>query len=95
MADKDVEQIDERAYGPAPWWADLGMWGAVALIVLGGLAVVWVFFRLPGAPQELASGYYSAARIIAIGLVAVGCTLLGRRGTRAAAVEGTNDREGV
>ena len=93
MADKDVEQTDERGYVPGPWWADLGTWGAVALIVFGGLAAAWVFFRLPGTPEEPASGYYSAARVIAIGLVAVGCTSLGRRRARAAAIEETNERE--
>jgi len=27
MADKDVEQTDERGYLPGPWRADLGTWG--------------------------------------------------------------------
>ncbi|QIY57223.1 hypothetical protein HEP86_25225 [Streptomyces sp. RPA4-5] len=93
MADKDVEQTDERGYGPGPWWADLGTWGAVAAIVLGSLVAVWVFFRLPGTPEEPASGYYGAAKVIAIGLVVVGSTLLGRRRTRAAAIAETNERE--
>ncbi|MFD8390224.1 hypothetical protein ACFV2N_13710 [Streptomyces sp. NPDC059680] len=93
MADTDVEQGGERGYDPGPWWAGLGTWGAVALIVFGGLAAAWVFFRLPGTPQEPASGYYPAAKVIAIGLVIVGCTLLGRRRTRAAATEETNEPE--
>lgn len=93
MADKDVEQADERGYIQGPWWADLGTWGAVALIVFGGLAAAWVFFRLPGTPDESASAYYGVSKVIAIGLVTVGCTLLGRRRTRAAAIEETNDRE--
>ncbi|MCC5475868.1 hypothetical protein [Streptomyces barringtoniae] len=93
MADTDVEQSGERGYDPGPWWAALGTWGAVALIVFGGLAAAWVFFRLPGTPQEPASGYYPAAKVIAIGLVIVGCTLLGRPRTRAAATEETNEPE--
>ncbi|KAB1145910.1 hypothetical protein F7R91_16395 [Streptomyces luteolifulvus] len=93
MADKDVGQTDGRGYAPGPWWADLGTWGAVALIVFGGLAAAWVYFRLPGTPEELASGYHGAAKVIAIGLVTVGCTLLGRRPTRAAAIEETRERE--
>ncbi|MFF5014767.1 hypothetical protein [Streptomyces sp. NPDC001165] len=93
MADKDVEQTDERGCVPAPWWADLGTWGAVALIVFGGLAAAWVFLRLPGTPEEPVFGYYGAAKVIAIGLVAVGGTLLSRRRTRAAAVEETNERD--
>ncbi|MGY5134557.1 hypothetical protein ACWGJW_19480 [Streptomyces nigrescens] len=82
MADKDVEQTDERGYLQGPWWADLGTWGAVALIVFGGLAAAWTFFRLPGTSEEPAVGYYGAAKVIAIGLVIVGSALLGRRRTR-------------
>ncbi len=93
MTDKDVVQTDERGYDPGPWWADLGAWGAVALIVFGGLAAAWVFFRLPGAPEELAMGYYRAARLVAIGLVIAGCALLGRRRARAAATKETNRPE--
>ncbi|GAA2262663.1 MULTISPECIES: hypothetical protein [Kitasatospora] len=95
MADKDVEQTDERGYVQAPWWAELGTWGAVALIAFGGAVAAWVSFRLPGTPEELASGYYQAARVIAIGLVAVGCTLLGRRRARSAAIEETSEQERV
>ncbi|TJZ59154.1 hypothetical protein FCH28_03325 [Streptomyces piniterrae] len=90
MADKDVEQTDERGYDPGPWWANLGTWGAVALIVSGGLAAAWVFPRLPGTPEELASSYYQAARVIAIGLVIAGGTLLSRRRARTTATEETN-----
>ncbi|MEX2969928.1 hypothetical protein [Streptomyces sp. C184] len=93
MADKDVEQTDEQGYDPGPWWAGLGTWGAVALIVFGGLAAAWVSFRLPGTPEELASGYYQAARVIAIGLVIAGGTLLSRRRARTAAAEETNEPE--
>ncbi|MGW8556732.1 hypothetical protein [Streptomyces tubercidicus] len=93
MADKDVEQTDERGYAAGPWWADLGTWGAVALIAFGGLAAAWIFLRLPGTPDEPASASYGASKVIAIGLVTVGCALLGRRRTRAAAIEETNERE--
>ncbi|MEU4925892.1 hypothetical protein AB0G54_05185 [Streptomyces yokosukanensis] len=95
MADKDVEQTDERDHAPGPWWAGLGTWGAVALIALGGLAAAWVFFRLPGTPERPASGYYQAARVATVGLVIVGCTLLGRRRGRAAATEETNEPDGT
>jgi hypothetical protein len=93
VADKEVEQIDERGYDPGHWWADLGTWGAVALIVFGGLAAAWVFFRLPGTPEELATGYYQAAKVVAIGLVVVGSTLLSRRRAPAAANEETSEAE--
>ncbi|MFF7639042.1 hypothetical protein [Streptomyces canus] len=92
MTDKDIEHTDERGYGPGPWWADLGTWGAVALIAFGALAAAWVYFRLPGTSDELASGYYQAARVITIGLVIAGCTLLGRRRDRAAAAKETGDK---
>ncbi|BCK69569.1 hypothetical protein Srufu_035220 [Streptomyces libani subsp. rufus] len=95
MADKDVEQTDGRGYVPEPWWADLGAWGSVALIAFGGLAAVWVLFRLPGTPEVLASGYYGAAKVFTIGLVAVGCALLGRRRARAATIQEADGRERV
>ncbi|MFI1279436.1 hypothetical protein ACH4U5_01495 [Streptomyces sp. NPDC020858] len=79
MTDKDVEQTDERGYGPGPWWAELGAWGAVGLIVVGVVSAVWVFLRLPGAPENLATGCYQAAKVLAIGLVLAGSALLGRR----------------
>ncbi|MFJ9815253.1 hypothetical protein ACIRU3_08250 [Streptomyces sp. NPDC101151] len=90
MTKTDAEQSGERGYAPGPWWADLGTGGAVALIVFGGLAAAWVFFRLPGAPQEVTAGYYQVAKVVSIGLVIVGSTLLGRLRTRAAATEETN-----
>ncbi|MFI7358269.1 hypothetical protein ACIBTP_30645 [Streptomyces avidinii] len=83
MTDKDVEQTDERGHGPGPWWADLGTWGAVGLIAFGVLAAAWVFLRLPGTPENLATGYYQAAKVLAIGLVLAGSSLLGRRRTGA------------
>ncbi|MFF3242884.1 hypothetical protein ACFYWY_03905 [Streptomyces sp. NPDC002870] len=89
----DVEQTEERGYDPGIWWADLGTWGAVALIVFGGLAAAWVFFRLSGTPEELAAGYYQAAKVVSIGLVIVGSALLGRRRGRAPATEETNEPE--
>ncbi|MCX4821877.1 hypothetical protein OG883_18700 [Streptomyces sp. NBC_01142] len=91
MTDKDVAQTDERGYHTPPWWADLGTLGAVALIIFGGLAAAWVFLRLPGAPANLATGYYQAAKVIAIGLVIAGSALVGRRRARAAATDEKNE----
>ncbi|GGV26145.1 hypothetical protein GCM10010277_07530 [Streptomyces longisporoflavus] len=93
MTDKHDEQSDAREYGPGPWWEDLGTWGAVALIAFGGLAAAWVFLRLPGTPQDMAVGYYHAAKIIAIGLVIAGSALLGRRRTGTGAAEEPNEAE--
>lgn len=91
MTGKDVEQTDERVPAPEPWWAGLGTWGAVALMAFGGLAAVWVFFRLPGTPDNLATGYYQAAKIAAIGLVIAGTALLGRDRAREAAAGETDE----
>ncbi|MBL3665157.1 hypothetical protein JL475_03815 [Streptomyces sp. M2CJ-2] len=95
MVGKEVEQTDERGHDLGPWWAGIGTWGAVALIAVGGLAAAWVFFRLPGTPEESATGYHRAAKIVAIGLVIVGSALLGRRRARVAGVEGTTEAEGA
>ncbi|MFD9476562.1 hypothetical protein [Streptomyces nojiriensis] len=89
LTDKDVEQTDSRGYGPGPWWAELGTWGAVGLITFGVVAAAWVFLRLPGTPENLATGYYQAAKLLAIGLVLTGSTLLGR--TRRDARRATSD----
>ncbi|MEW2298263.1 hypothetical protein ABZ719_37235 [Streptomyces sp. NPDC006743] len=93
MTDKGVERSDER-HEVEPWWAGLGTWGAVALIVFGGLAIIWVSLRLPGTPEELATGYYGAAKVVAIGLVVAGGALLGRLRTRAAGTEETAEEAG-
>ncbi|MGI5468619.1 hypothetical protein [Streptomyces sp. CA-132043] len=74
MTDEHVE----RRYDAEPWWAGLGAVGAVGLIVFGAVLAVWVFFRLPGTPENLAGGYYGAAKVIAIGLVVAGSALWGR-----------------
>ncbi|WP_328297842.1 hypothetical protein OG389_08455 [Streptomyces sp. NBC_00435] len=79
MTEKDVERTDERGYDPGPWWAGLGTWGAVGLIVFGGLWAVWISLRLPGTPENPATGYYHAAKVLAVGLVLAGSSLLGRR----------------
>ncbi|MFC5800158.1 hypothetical protein [Streptomyces formicae] len=100
MTDKDVERTDEQDDAPEPWWAGLGTRGGAALIALGGLAAAWVFLApaaglewLPGTPGEPAAGYYQAAKVIAIGLVIVGTTMLGSCRSRAAAPEETNTPE--
>lgn len=88
MTDKDVEPIGERTeeqvHGTGPWWTGLGTWGAVMAMVAGGLAAAWLFLRLPGTPDNLAAGYYSAAKVVAVGLVVAGSTLLGRLRARTA-----------
>ncbi|WP_030545173.1 hypothetical protein [Streptomyces albus] len=92
MSDKEAERTDERVHPVSPWWAGMGTWGAVALIVFGGVAAAWVFLRLPGTSEEVTQGYYQAARVVAVGSVIAGCALLGRRRARAGAEE-TGERE--
>ncbi|MEU8757018.1 hypothetical protein [Streptomyces chartreusis] len=87
MADKDVERIDERDHVSEPWWAGLGTRGAVTLIVLGVLAAAWAVLApalglgwLPLTPENLATGVYQAAKVVAIGVVIlVGAVLTRRR----------------
>ncbi|MGW5210338.1 hypothetical protein ACWEQO_03740 [Streptomyces sp. NPDC004051] len=92
---KEVEKGSEQGNGLGAWWAGIGTWGAAALIAVGGLAAVWVFFRLPGTPEEPTPGYYQAARIGTIGLVIAGSALLGRRRARTAGTEETAEAERV
>ncbi|MEV7469722.1 hypothetical protein AB0O20_24930 [Streptomyces kronopolitis] len=94
MADKDVAHTDERGYALEPWWAGVGTWGAVAMIAVGALLAAWIFLRLPGTPPGPTHGYYGASKVIAIGLVLVGGTLLNRRRTRTAATEEANAQDG-
>ncbi|KNE80895.1 MULTISPECIES: hypothetical protein [Streptomyces] len=95
MTDEDVERTDERVHPVEPWWAGTGTWGAVALIVVGGVAAAWFFLGLPGTSDEAAAqGYHQAARVIAVGSVIAGCALLGRRRARAGAEE-ANERESL
>ncbi|QKZ23741.1 hypothetical protein [Streptomyces chartreusis] len=87
MADKDVERIDERDHGSEPWWAGLGTRGAVTLIVVGVLAAAWAVVApalglrwLPLTPENLATGVYQGAKVVAIGVVIlVGAVLTRRR----------------
>ncbi|MFJ8918247.1 hypothetical protein ACIREK_02125 [Streptomyces sp. NPDC102415] len=93
MSQKDVERTDERGHGPEPWWAGFGGWGAVLLIVVGVTGAAWVFLRLPGTPDELWTGYHQAAKVVAIGMVIAGTTLMGRRRARAEGAEGAEQAE--
>ncbi|MEU3948372.1 hypothetical protein [Streptomyces sp. NPDC029526] len=96
MSEQDTADTDGPGEGRgvhhpiAPWWADLGTWGAVALIVLGAVAAVWMFFGLPGTPETPAAGYHQVAKVVAIGLVVAGTGLLGRRRERHAGRDGTD-----
>ncbi|MFJ9668071.1 hypothetical protein ACIRPP_26215 [Streptomyces sp. NPDC101219] len=87
--DGGTARTEDTGTGPsapgAPWWADLGTWGAVALVAGGGAAAVWMFLGLPGTPDTPAGGYYQIAKVVAVGLVVAGTGLLGRRRERGTA----------
>ncbi|MFJ2650303.1 hypothetical protein ACIO1C_26705 [Streptomyces sp. NPDC087420] len=92
MTDKPTDAgTDEHGYGAGPWWTELGTVGAVGLIVLGGVAAAWVFLGLPGFEENPASGYYQAAKVLAVGTVLAGSALLSRRRNRDRATEGDVD----
>lgn len=95
MADRDVDRTGGQGSAPGPWWAGLGTWGAAVLIAFGSLVAAWVFFRLPGTPQQLAPASYGVAKVIAIGLVAVEPALLSRRRNRSSSARAWLGSPGV
>ncbi|MFG3255756.1 hypothetical protein [Streptomyces sp. NPDC048172] len=65
----------------APWWAGTGPAGAVAMIVFGAAAALWLYLRLPGTPDAdgtLPGMFYGAAKVAALGLVLSGGAALNR-----------------
>ncbi|MEV0274937.1 hypothetical protein AB0I22_00910 [Streptomyces sp. NPDC050610] len=80
-------------HGESPWWWGLGPLGAIGLVLVGIAAAAWSFLRLPGTADNPASGYYQASKVIAIGLVIAGSTLLGRIRSRTSPAENAKDRE--
>lgn len=93
MTDDGLDQSDDRRHHPSPWWLGLGPAGAIGLIVIGIVAAVWAFFQLPGAQDDQVTGYYQAGKVIAIGLVVAGTTMLGRNRARASHTEEMKESE--
>lgn len=63
----------------SPWWAGLKPLGGVLLIVVGLGWVAWVLLSDPGSFMSA----YGASKVVAIGCVIIGGSLLpGRRGAR-------------
>ncbi|MPY50566.1 hypothetical protein [Streptomyces acidicola] len=78
-ADQREEPGVEPALGapPEPWWAGLGgLVGGVLLIVSGLCLLLWGFLGRSGSSVPL---IYQAAKIVAVGLVVIGTTLVARR----------------
>ncbi|MEV6588241.1 hypothetical protein [Streptomyces acidicola] len=78
-ADQREEPGVERALGAPPeaWWAGLGgLVGGVLLIVSGLGLLLWGFLGRSDSSVPL---IYQAAKIVAVGLVVIGTTLVARR----------------
>ncbi|MFE7116991.1 AtpZ/AtpI family protein [Streptomyces sp. NPDC057654] len=82
----------EDHHDASPWWWGLGPLGAIVLVLLGIAAAAWSFFQLPGTADNPASGYYQASKVIAIGLVIAGTTLLGRLRSRTSPTGNAGER---
>ncbi|EYT78770.1 hypothetical protein CF54_35200 [Streptomyces sp. Tu 6176] len=61
-----------------PWWAGLGPVGGAVLAVCGAGLLLWLVLRGADADDDW-SRYYGAGKILAIGCVVAGTTLLARR----------------
>ncbi|KUL38838.1 hypothetical protein ADL22_16355 [Streptomyces sp. NRRL F-4489] len=68
---------DRTPVGHGPWWAGLGPIGGAALLVLGLGLAAYVFLWGGGSLAD--TRLYGAAKVVAIGLVVLGTTLLSRR----------------
>lgn len=79
MSDHERGQDTEPApTGDAPWWARLRLTGGVVLAASGTGLLLWLILR-GGTGDDDWSHYYGASKILAIGCVIVGTTLLARR----------------
>ncbi|MDJ1138419.1 hypothetical protein [Streptomyces iconiensis] len=77
----DELPVDDTA---SPWWYRLGPVGAVLVILFGAGLALWLFLGLPGSDQDNQPQLYlGAAKVIAIGLVVGGTSMLGRLRSRA------------
>lgn len=67
----------EQELGTAPWsWGDLGPVGGIVLALSGTGLLLWGFL---GRTSSSPSLIYQAAKVVAIGLVIAGTTLVARR----------------
>lgn len=79
MSDRERGQdIEPAPAGGASWWAGLGLTGGVLLTVSGTGLLLWLILR-GGTDDNDWSHYYGAGKILAIGCVVAGTTLLARR----------------
>jgi hypothetical protein len=82
--------VSNREQGPdtetpasadGPWWAGLGLVGGAVLVAIGAGLLLWLVWGA-GNDGDDWSRYYGPAKILAIGCVIGGTTLLARRRER-------------
>ncbi|MFC4328005.1 hypothetical protein ACFPC0_09200 [Streptomyces andamanensis] len=79
MSDRERDRDTGSASdGDGPWWAGLGPVGGAVLAVCGAGLLLWLVLRGADADDDW-SRYYGAGKILAIGCVVAGTTLLARR----------------
>ncbi|MFE0760322.1 hypothetical protein ACFW4X_06330 [Streptomyces smyrnaeus] len=78
MTDEQSEQRHQQRADAAPWWAGTGPVGGVVLILLGVGAGLALFLGGFDSQDELTQ-LHGAAKVVAVGLVVAGTTLLARR----------------
>ncbi|GAA4100084.1 hypothetical protein GCM10022284_43490 [Streptomyces hundungensis] len=67
--------------GDAPWWAGLGLTGGIVLVAIGVGLLLWLVWGGRAATEDWHQ-YYGAAKVLAIGCVITGTTLLASRRER-------------
>ncbi|MET9532379.1 hypothetical protein ABZY02_17680 [Streptomyces sp. NPDC006649] len=70
-----------RPTGGGPWWAGIGLMGGVILVVSGVGLLLLLVWAGSNAADDWAL-YYGAGKVVAIGCVIAGTTLLARRRER-------------
>ncbi|MBG0852521.1 hypothetical protein I2W78_11905 [Streptomyces spinoverrucosus] len=83
MRSEHQDQKNETRAKDVPgdaWWAGLGPVGGVVLLLIGLGLLAWAFLDLPGSRGPHLP--YEGAKVLAIGAVVAGTTLLARRSKR-------------
>ncbi|MDQ0812743.1 hypothetical protein QFZ63_004457 [Streptomyces sp. B3I7] len=88
---EDERGRDDRHH-QEPWWWGIGPLGAGLLVLVGVGSLVWVFARPSGSSDNPADGY-QAAKIMCVGLVLVGGSVLQRFRSRATRGRKAEERE--
>lgn len=102
QADEQADGHARRAAGPEaeagaasfgdPWWAGFGAVGGVLLVVLGIGTAALVFLGAVEEPEDLPL-LHGAAKVLSVGCVVAGTTLLARRRGGKDTAPGAEDEE--